>query len=42
MFHGATLGCQHVLSRMREFAAEPGGEYWVPPAYVERLATSPC
>ena len=42
MFHGAPLACQHVLSCMREFAAEPGGEYWVPSAYVERLATSPC
>lgn len=38
MFYGGTLGWQHVVQRMREFAAEPGNQYWAPPAYLERLA----
>jgi 3-hydroxyacyl-CoA dehydrogenase len=38
MFHGMTLGWRHVLRRLRDFAAEPGGEYWLPPLWLERRA----
>jgi len=38
MFHGMTLGWRHVLRRLRDFAVEPGGEYWLPSVWLERRA----
>jgi 3-hydroxyacyl-CoA dehydrogenase len=38
MFHGMTLGWRHVLRRLRHFAVEPGGEYWLPSVWLERRA----
>lgn len=40
MFYGATLGWPYVVSRMREFACEPGCDYWQPPPYLTQLAAS--